>query len=198
MSDNEPVATRRHHRNSPSSTPLAERQRTAKQRQTTARILPTVNEFEEYPSYSPYSLWPFDWLHVCILGMVKTHLMNWITHYLDKYDVTDQWEVFLQRAPQYLELTILNKRYSHVQQWQSKDIRQLIHYLLASLAPLLKPMNERRHPGMYLRVLLTTRRLLEVVILAQQRYHTETSLSSIDNALTEFHNLKDVFLPAHE
>ncbi|KAF8422128.1 hypothetical protein EV426DRAFT_671624, partial [Tirmania nivea] len=28
--------------------------------------------------------------------------------------------------------------------------------------------------------------------------HTETSLSSIDNALAEFYNLKDVFLPARE
>ncbi|KAF8415297.1 hypothetical protein EV426DRAFT_665634, partial [Tirmania nivea] len=28
--------------------------------------------------------------------------------------------------------------------------------------------------------------------------HTETSLSSIDNALAKFYNLKDVFLPARE
>ena len=124
--------------------------------------------------------------------------MSWIRHYLDEWGATDQWEVFLQRAPPYPELTILNKRYSHVQQWQGKDIRQLIRYLLASLAPILKPPNERRHSGTHLRVLLATRRLLEVVILSQQRYHTESSLSSLDNALAEFHNLKDVFLPARK
>ncbi|KAF8415264.1 hypothetical protein EV426DRAFT_666012 [Tirmania nivea] len=118
MSNDELAATHRYHKNSPSSTPLPERQRMVKQRRTTDGILPTVNEFEEYSSCSPYSLWRFDWLNVCIL------------------------------------------------------------------APLLKPTNERRHP--------------EVVILAQQRYHTETSLSSIDNTLAKFHNLKDVFLPARE
>ncbi|KAF8416369.1 hypothetical protein EV426DRAFT_541352 [Tirmania nivea] len=51
---------------------------------------------------------------------------------------------------------------------------------------------------MHFQVLLTTRCLLEVVILAQQHYYTKTSLSSIDNTLAEFHNLKDVFLPARE
>jgi len=33
-------------------------------------------------------------------------------------------------------------------------------------------------------------------ILAQQRYHTESSLATIDQALSAFHDLKEVFLPA--
>jgi len=85
-----------------------------------------VNEFEEYLGCSPYLLRRFDWLHVCVLELVKWHLMTWIRHYLDECDATDQWEVFLQCAPPYSELTVLSKKYGYVQQWQGKDIRQLI------------------------------------------------------------------------
>ena len=157
MSDDEPVATRRRHgRNPTSSNPQHAPRMTGKQRRTTSGILPMVNEFEEYPGCSPYLLWHFDWLHVCVLGLVKSQLMTWIRHYLIECDATDQWEVFLQRAPPYPELTVLSKKYSYVQQWQGKDICQLIRCLLASLSPILKPANERRYTQTHPWVLLAT------------------------------------------
>ena len=94
--------------------------------------------------------------------MFKSHLMHWIMHFLEEWGCMDKWEAFLQLVPPYPELSVLNKQYSHVRQWQGKDIRQLIRYLLASLTPLLKPANEQKHSRTKVRVLLATRWLLEV------------------------------------
>jgi hypothetical protein len=198
MSDDEPIQRSRRSQYSASGPASPNAVLTAKEKRTIAGILPRVNEFEEYPNCSPYSLWRFDWLHVCALGIVKSHLMDWLVHCMEEWGLKDKWEAFLQRVPPYPELMVLNKRYSHVQQWQGKDIRHLLRYLLVSLTPLLKPPNERRHSQEQVRVLLATRRLLEVVILAQQRYHTESSLQTIDEALSAFHALKYVFLPARK
>ena len=154
------------------------------------------NFFIEYPSCNPYSLWRFDWLHVCILGLIKQHLMNWLIYYLDNHHQTTDWETFLLRTPPYPELQVLRKRYTKVQQWQGKDIRNLTKYLLATLTTILKPANQRDYDPNDMKLLLATRKLLEVVFLAQQRYHTDVSLQSLEHTLAEFHQIKDVFLPA--
>ena len=127
------------------------------------------NSFIEYPSYNSYSLWRFDWLHVCILGLIKQHLMNWLIYYLDNHHQTTNWETFLLRTPPYPDLQVLRKRYTKVQQWQGKDIRNLTKYLLATLTPILKPGNERDCDPNNIKLLSATRKLLEVVFLAQQR-----------------------------
>ena len=156
----------------------------------------TDNLFLEYPAYNPFTLWWFDWFHICIIGLIKHHLMEWLKYYLDTYRFRKDWKAFLLRIPPFPELHVLEKEYSSIKQWTGKQLRQLVRYLLCSLAPILKPTTQGSQPAEHLKVLRATRNLLEIIILSQQRYHTSASLEAIDANVNSFHELKDVFLPA--
>ncbi|KAF8443553.1 hypothetical protein BDZ91DRAFT_645926, partial [Kalaharituber pfeilii] len=99
----------------------------------------------------------------------------------------------IDKCPPFPGLYRLTNYLSSVKQHNGKEMRNLARYLLASLAPVLKPPSMSAHDPADIKILRASRKLLEIVLLTQQRFHSTTSLHYLKDAITEFHNVKDIF-----
>jgi hypothetical protein len=133
--------------------------------------------------------------------------MGWLHGFLKKYQrlnyFDDTWENLLP----YQNVSIPNKPYRQVSQWQGKEMRSFGRIILPALAASLtfssslgrpptakvKAENENRDK-IFSNVLRCTGSLIDFHLMAQYKCHTPKTLSQMQGHFAEFHETKAVFL----
>ncbi|KAL0631137.1 hypothetical protein Q9L58_010001, partial [Maublancomyces gigas] len=131
-------------------------------------------------------------LHTIYLGLLK-HLMEWITGFMKKYDHQTPFDTIRKQLSPYPKISIPNKPYRQVSQWQGKEMRNLGKFLLRALTAAMKnPAPSERLP--FKKALHCTQALVDFQLAAQYLSHTETMFGYMASYLAKFENYRDLFL----
>jgi hypothetical protein len=158
----------------------------------TLGVRPIRNQFWQCPLCNVYRLWQPDELHQLLLGIVKD-LLHWVIKYLKARNVEDQFDNRFTSVPRYPGLQHFSKPFDSLTcgTWQGKEIRAMIRTLAVNCAPILdcskddgKTAAENASDEIVIGVVQT---LCEFSLLISQQNHSDLSLRTLDDALTQFY-----------
>ncbi|QRV73889.1 hypothetical protein RhiJN_01903 [Ceratobasidium sp. AG-Ba] len=118
-----------------------------------------------------------DLLHQVHKGVMKDHLIKWVTTHLGK-PVLDERYVSM---PDCQGMRHFKNGISTVSQWTGRELKEMVKILL----PAISDGNER--------VVRTARSLMDFMYLAHYSSLTDEDLDAMEDALRTFHDHKDVF-----
>jgi hypothetical protein len=121
-----------------------------------------------------------DILHQLHQGIIKDHLKKWCMAIAGKKTLNSRF----QAIPPHPGLRHWKDGISHVKQWTGADHKQLQRVFVTALVGT-TPNSD---------VVQASRALLDFVYLAQYHSHTDMTLQALQDALKDFHDLKDVFV----
>lgn len=118
-----------------------------------------------------------DLLHQVHKGVMKDHLIKWVTTILGK-PVIDERYVSM---PEYHGMRHFKNGISSVSQWTGRELKEMVKVLL----PAISDSNER--------VVRAARSLMDFMYLSHAASLSDEDLNAMDDALRTFHDHKDVF-----
>jgi hypothetical protein len=120
-----------------------------------------------------------DILHQLHQGIIKDHLKKWCMAIVGK----KMFDSRFQAMPFHPGLRHWKDGISNVKQWTGADHKQLQRTFVTAL------IGSPNHD-----IIQASRALLDFVHLAQYHSHTDETLQALQDALDDFHALKDVFI----
>jgi len=133
-----------------------------------------------------------DLLHTMQIGMLD-HLQKWIFHFMKTHGWLDKYNALWLSVPAYHDLTLKNKSYEEVSQWNGKEMKEMSRYLLGVVTQSLRGGSPAQRP-IFNHAIECTRALLEFYMYARYKSHDDATLSYMEDPLRRFHTFKDVFL----
>jgi hypothetical protein len=130
--------------------------------------------------------------HTMQIGMFD-HLQKWNFHFMKTHGRLDKYNEIWLSVPAYHDLTLKNRSYEEVFQWNGKEMKEMSRYLLGVVTQSLRGESPAQSP-IFNRAIECTRALLELNLDARYKSHDDSTLSYMDDALHRFHTFKDVFL----
>jgi hypothetical protein len=121
-----------------------------------------------------------DILHQLHQGIIKDHLQRWCSTLAE----TTQLDARFRAMPIFPRLRHFKKGVSTIKQWTGGDHKQFERVFIGTL------VGTNAEP----RVQQAACSLVDFVHLAEYRSHTDDTLAALQNALDDFHRLKDVFI----
>lgn len=118
-----------------------------------------------------------DLLHQVHKGVMKDHLIKWVTHILEKPTLDERYV----SMPDYNGLRHFKNGISSVSQWTGRELKEMVKILL--------PATEDSNP----RVVRAARSLMDFMYLVHMASVTDDDLHAMEDALRTFHDHKDVF-----
>ena len=156
-------------------------------------VQPTENVLWWMPDVRVHLLAVPDLLHTIYIGMAD-HMLNWVTGFLKKHGRIDLFDQIWKNLPAYDTLTRPTKAYSEVSQWQGKEMRRFLKYLLVVFtAALRRPSDAGRQT--FNNAIKCVRAFSEFVCYTQYDSHSGETLEYMEDALRQFHDAKEVFKP---
>jgi len=70
-----------------------------------------------------------DLLHTMQIGMLE-HLQKWIFNFMKTHEQLDKYKAIWLSVHAYHDLTPKNESYEEVSQWNGKEMKEMIRYLL--------------------------------------------------------------------
>ena len=101
----------------------------------------------------------------------------------------DAWK----ELPPYPRLSVPNRPYCEVKQWQGKDMRNLCGCSSAVVASTLRNRDSSQHQDFNI-TLKCVGALVDFCLMTQYRSHTPDTLAYMEKYLQTFHQTKDIFL----
>jgi hypothetical protein len=126
------------------------------------------------------------------IGMLD-HLLKSIFHCMKTNERLDKYNAIWLSVPAYYNLTLKNKSYEEVSQWNGKEMKDMSRYVLGVITQSLRGGSPTQGPILNHASVCTTA-LLELYMYAWYKSHDDATLSYMDDALLCFHTFKDVFL----
>ena len=105
----------------------------------------------------------------------------------------DRYNTIWLSVPGYQDLTPKNKFYDEISQWNGKEMKQMSRYLLGVVTQSLRGGSPSQRP-IFNHVIECTRAILEFYMYARYQSHDDATLSYMEEALPQFHRVKDVVL----
>jgi len=133
-----------------------------------------------------------DLLHTMQIGMLE-HLQKWIFNFMKTHEQLDKYNAIWLSVRAYHDLTPKNESYEEVSQWNGKEMKEMIRYLLGVETKSVRGGNPAQRP-IFNRAIEWTWALLEFNMYARYKSHDDAALSYMEDALHRFHTFKDVFL----
>jgi len=121
------------------------------------------------------------------------HLQKWIFHFMKTHKWLDRYNTIWLSVPGYQDLTPKNKFYDEISQWNGKEMKQMSRYLLGVVTQSLRGGSPSQRP-IFNHVIECTRAILEFYMYARYQSHDDATLSYMEEALPQFHRVKDVVL----
>jgi hypothetical protein len=126
------------------------------------------------------------------IGMLH-HLQKWIFHFMKLHEQLDKFNAIWLSVPAYHDLAPKHKSYEEVSQWNGKEMKEMIWYLVGVVTQSVQGGNHAQGP-IFNGAIECTRVLLEFHMYARYKSHDDATLSYMVDALHRFHTYKDVFL----
>ncbi|KEP45881.1 hypothetical protein V565_233860, partial [Rhizoctonia solani 123E] len=140
-------------------------------------LLPTRPFWESHPHVDIGSFITPDLLHQVHKGVMKDHLIKWVTTILGKSAVDERY----MSMPEAHGLRHFKSGISSVSQWTGRELKEMVKVLLPALSD--------SDP----RVVRAARSLMDFMYLAHAGSVTDEDLDAMEDALRTFHEHKDVF-----
>jgi hypothetical protein len=121
------------------------------------------------------------------------HLQKWIFHIMKTHKRLDKDNAIWLSVPAYHDLTPKTKSYEEVSQWNGKEMKEMIRYLVGVITKSLQGESPTQRPIIN-RAIECTRAVLEFFMYTQYKSHHDATLSYIEDSLCRFHTFKDEFL----
>lgn len=125
-----------------------------------------------------------DVLHQLYQGIIK-HLIEWIKEAYSEAEI----DARCRRLPPNHNIRLFLKGISNLSQVSGTEHNQICRFLLGIVIGIQLPGNLSNA-----RLTRAVRAILDFLYLAQYPCHTDQTLALLDDALTRFHNNKDIFL----
>ncbi|KAG1874431.1 hypothetical protein F4604DRAFT_1880886 [Suillus subluteus] len=125
-----------------------------------------------------------DVLHQLYQGIIK-HLIEWIKEACSEAEI----DARCRRLPPNHNIRLFLKGISHLSRVSGTEHNQICRFLLGIVIGIQLPGNLNNA-----RLTRAIRAILDFLYLAQYPCHTDQTLVLLDNALTRFHDNKDIFL----
>ncbi|KAH9972923.1 hypothetical protein BJV77DRAFT_968508 [Russula vinacea] len=152
-----------------------------------ADLKPVYHPFwETLPLSNIFLLITPDILHQLLQGVMK-HVLSWVS----KPSVfgSEEIDVRCRRLPPNHNITLFTKGITTLSRVSGHEHKKICCILLGLVVDL--PLREGRSP---VRLVQAIRALLEFLYLAQYSSHSADTLSHLDNALSRFHDNKQIFV----
>jgi len=133
-----------------------------------------------------------DLLHNIYHGLFK-HMMEWVEGFLKKQKQQQVLDDAWKEIPPYPGLSVPEKAYREIIQWQGKEMRNLGRCISTVLASALRNPDSSQYQD-FKRPLKCVSALVDFTLMAQYRSHTPDTLSYMESYLQTFHQTKDIFL----
>ncbi|KDN34370.1 hypothetical protein RSAG8_12536, partial [Rhizoctonia solani AG-8 WAC10335] len=140
-------------------------------------LVPTRPFWECDPNVDIGSFLTPDLLHQVHKGVMKDHLIKWVTEILGKSTVDERYTTM----PEAHGLRHFKNGISTVSQWTGRELKEMVKVLL----PVLSDADPR--------VVRAARALMDFMYLAHSPSLTDDDLDAMEDALRTFHDHKDVF-----
>ena len=127
-----------------------------------------------------------DILHQLLQGVMK-HLVAWVT--MPAVFGPDEIDVRCRRIPPNHNITLFTKGITTLSCVTGQEHKNMCRILLGLIVDL--PLPDGQSPA---RLVRATRALLDFLYLSQYPSHTADTLSRLDNALSRFHNNKNILI----
>jgi hypothetical protein len=131
-------------------------------------------------------------LHTMQIGMLN-HLQKWIFQFMKTHKQLDKFNTIWLSVPAYHDLTPKTKLYEEVSQWNGKEMKEMNQYLVGVVTQSLRGGSPAQHP-IFNCAIVCTWALLEFYRYVRYKSHDDATLSYMEDSLSHFHSIKDVFL----
>ncbi|KAL1943791.1 hypothetical protein VTO73DRAFT_3609 [Trametes versicolor] len=146
----------------------------------TQGVRPVLDPFwTGFPHADIFSSITPDILHQIHKGVIKDHLIVWLTKLVGKKELDDRFRAVSDTHG----LRHFQNGISTISQWTGGEAKEIEKVLLSLLVGCVDPG-----------VVRAARALLDFSYLAQYHVHTDTTLDAMDDALHRFHLEKDIFV----
>ncbi|KAI0736336.1 hypothetical protein C8Q72DRAFT_985880 [Fomitopsis betulina] len=147
-------------------------------------IKPIQHPFWEHLPYVDMfrSITP-DVLHQLLQGVIK-HLLSWLTDIIGEEEV----DARVKRLPPNHSIRIFYKGLSGLSRVTGTEHKQITRFILSLVVDVDLPGNEAAD------LVVATTSLLEFLYMSQYSVHSSTTLAALEQALSDFHAKKDVFI----
>ncbi|KDN43570.1 hypothetical protein RSAG8_05947, partial [Rhizoctonia solani AG-8 WAC10335] len=140
-------------------------------------LLPTRPFWDSHPHVDVGTFLTPDLLHQVHKGVMKDHLIKWVTSILGKSTVDEHYTTM----PEAHRLRHFKNGISSVSQWTGHELKEMVKVLL----PVLSDADPR--------VVRVVRALMDFMYLSHASSLTNEDLKAMEDALQTFHDHKDVF-----
>jgi len=133
-----------------------------------------------------------------LLGIL-IHLMKWVQEFLEYVGRMTTFDHIWSRLPPFPRFTRPNKAYRSVTQWQAKEMRNLLRFLLGVFTAALSrttdadPIASRHKPFCH-KAILCVRYITDYILISQYPLHSPRTIQSMKDYLEDFHKHKEVCL----
>jgi hypothetical protein len=123
------------------------------------------------------------------------NFQKWNFHFMKTHKRLDKYNAIWLSVPAYYDLIPKYKSYEDVSQWNEKEMKERIRYLLGVVTHSLRGGSLAQSP-IFNHAIECRRALLEFYMYARYKSHDDATLTYMEDTLRCIHSFKDVFLLA--